>query len=126
MRAKMKNIRVFVSLIGVASFISCGDTSNSNADLEKITASLSEQQCAVANDNIVETFNVQNAMVAEIDTVQRAVQGFSASRRVVQLDILQHQGSLTHTSRTADGNQPVVPMHLRHQFAYYLRTGLRQ
>ena len=59
MRAKMKNIRVFVSLIGVASFISCGDTSNSNADLEKITASLSEQQCAVANDNTVETFNVE-------------------------------------------------------------------
>ena len=67
MRAKMKNIRVLGSLMGVVSLISCGDTCNSNADLEKITASLSEQQCAVANDNTVEPFNVEDEGFKVVD-----------------------------------------------------------
>ena len=54
----MIKIRTFVGMICVTPLIGCGDVNNSNADIEKVTASLSEQQCTDANDNVVETLNV--------------------------------------------------------------------
>ena len=58
MRTIMKRFRAFVGMISVMPLVGCGDVSNSNADIEMVTASLSEQQCAEANDNVVETLNV--------------------------------------------------------------------
>ncbi len=58
MRTIIENIRAIVCMVGVVPLIGCGDACNSNADIEKITASLSEQPCVVANDNVVETLNV--------------------------------------------------------------------
>jgi hypothetical protein len=59
MKVKMIKFKAVSSVLCVASLIGCGETRNSNADIEKITASLAEQQCAVANDNMVETLNVE-------------------------------------------------------------------
>lgn len=58
MRAKKINVRVLVGAMCVAPLTGCGDTCNSNADIEKVTASLLEQQCSAESDNVVETLNV--------------------------------------------------------------------
>ena len=63
----MINVRLFVGTICVLPFTGCGDTCNSNADIEKVTASLSEQQCSVASDNIVETLNVDEDEFRVVD-----------------------------------------------------------
>ncbi len=64
----MKSVNNLLMGCVIAIFFSgCGESVNSNADLDKITASLAEQQCAVANGKTVETLDVYDEGLKMVD-----------------------------------------------------------
>lgn len=63
----MKGFKMFVGVLCMAFLTGCNEASNSNADIDRITASLSEQQCASVNSNVVETLDVDDEGLKVVD-----------------------------------------------------------
>lgn len=63
----MKKIKFFIGMLCAAFITSCGDSGNSNVDLDKITSAAPEPQCAQLNGKIVESLDVDDEKMEAVD-----------------------------------------------------------
>ena len=49
-------------------------------------------------------------MITEINTIECTIEHLTASGRIIQLDVLQHQSRFSYAARPSDSNQTVIPM----------------
>lgn len=64
----MKKVNaLFLGVLSVVSLTGCMDTASSNADIDVITASLSEQECGMMNGKVIETLDCTDEGLKIVD-----------------------------------------------------------